>query len=910
MTVESNPFPLRYSGDGVTTVFAVTAYFLNEEDVGGAHLKVTLRSSGGTETVLVENTDYTVSGAGVLSGGTITLTTAPASGETLVINRNVPATQRTDYQSYDAFPAETHERALDKLTMRTQQLGSELSRAISFPETDATTLTRILPSSSSRANKALIFDADGAVAVSNNDYADIEAQQDILVQSEAARDAAEGYAQSAAEYYDLVVAAPVIASSATIDRFSGDGSTTGFTLSVEPLNEDNTSVYISGLYQQKDTYSVSGTTLTFSEAPPTGTNNIEVSITKGYGIGTPSDGTISTAKVVDSAITFAKIQDIATDTILGRETSGDGEIEELTLSSAFQLSGGELQLASAGIPTAAVQDSAVTYAKIQDVTNNTVLGRKTSGSGVVEEIGIGSGLTISGGNLITTGAGTGDMLISTYDAASISEQLVGLTASQTMTNKTLTSPVLNTGVSGTAIVDEDDMVSNSASKIPTQQSVKAYVDTGLATKAASLHTHTASAITDLQEVVEDYIGASITAGTNVTVSYNDTTGKTTINASAASGTYKREQTSVDAPPSPFQYQWGYGGTTETAAGHYPTVIGSGAYTGTPTSYTFMKDLAPNRVHYSNAAGYMAGYNAANAASGGRTNFPVYYVEGYHSGKGDNNCFNAQLGIGRHSDYTLATDWLGYNSITIGAGQSYLVTGNTAGYGFEYHVTDGGSSVGASKDTTSGIGGVLSLDRNNATATVDTLWCGLRVQSIGTQAVDAAYQATGSFKHGIDFSGASLSTQAAMILRANHRIVFNSPATSSPTDWYWNQHSNQPQTDYMLHDGTKFVFTDSSDPILQFSNSSFLYAIGGSSRFRVNSSGTNVVADLQVQSSMDGSNYFRASASGVNCTAALSVNGAINLYGSGIFTSSLVTSPTIAIIFKINGTQYKVNAQAV
>ena len=47
---------------------------------------------------------------------------------------------------------------------------------------------------------------------------------------------------------------------------------------------------------------------------------------------------------------------------------------------------------------------------------------------------------------------------------------------QTMTNKTLTSPVINTGISGTAIVDEDNMSSNSATKVPTQQSVKAYVD--------------------------------------------------------------------------------------------------------------------------------------------------------------------------------------------------------------------------------------------------------------------------------------------------------------------------------------------------------------------------------------------------------------------------------------------------
>ena len=51
-----------------------------------------------------------------------------------------------------------------------------------------------------------------------------------------------------------------------------------------------------------------------------------------------------------------------------------------------------------------------------------------------------------------------------------------LIGNQTLTNKTLTSPVLNTGVSGTAIKDEDDMLSNSASHLATQQSIKKYVD--------------------------------------------------------------------------------------------------------------------------------------------------------------------------------------------------------------------------------------------------------------------------------------------------------------------------------------------------------------------------------------------------------------------------------------------------
>lgn len=52
---------------------------------------------------------------------------------------------------------------------------------------------------------------------------------------------------------------------------------------------------------------------------------------------------------------------------------------------------------------------------------------------------------------------------------------------ETLTNKTLTSPVINTGISGTAITDEDDMVSDSATKVPTEQSVKAYVDSGTVT---------------------------------------------------------------------------------------------------------------------------------------------------------------------------------------------------------------------------------------------------------------------------------------------------------------------------------------------------------------------------------------------------------------------------------------------
>ena len=65
------------------------------------------------------------------------------------------------------------------------------------------------------------------------------------------------------------------ASSVLIDEFTGNGSTTAFTLSAAPTNENNTQVYVAGVYQEKATYSVSGTTLTLTEAPA---NNVSIEV--------------------------------------------------------------------------------------------------------------------------------------------------------------------------------------------------------------------------------------------------------------------------------------------------------------------------------------------------------------------------------------------------------------------------------------------------------------------------------------------------------------------------------------------------------------------------------------------------------------------------------------------------------
>lgn len=74
------------------------------------------------------------------------------------------------------------------------------------------------------------------------------------------------------------------------DTFSGTGSQTAFTMTVAPANTSSILVAVTGVVQDPSTYSVSGTTLTFSAAPPSGTSNISVRY-----LGIPASGVTTTA---------------------------------------------------------------------------------------------------------------------------------------------------------------------------------------------------------------------------------------------------------------------------------------------------------------------------------------------------------------------------------------------------------------------------------------------------------------------------------------------------------------------------------------------------------------------------------------------------------------------------------------
>lgn len=170
------------------------------------------------------------------------------------------------------------------------------------------------------------------------------------------------------------------------------------------------------------------------------------------------------------------------------------------------------------------------------------------------------------------------------DGTPKSTALVTPTGVQTLTNKTLTSPVLNGNMTGTGVVDEDNMVSDSATKLPTQQSVKAYVDSNSGssdgwTETGEILTYaSASTFTVPGDQTAKYtkgtrlkfnqtsvkyavvIASSFSTNTTVTIAVNT---DYTIANSAITAPFYSYQLSPQGYPGWFNYAPTFGGFTPT-----------------------------------------------------------------------------------------------------------------------------------------------------------------------------------------------------------------------------------------------------------------------------------------------------------------------------------------------------------
>ena len=226
MTVANTTSRNQYTATSGQTVFPYTFEIFDKGDV------VVLKNG----TALSEGTNYTVSGVGNDNGGNITLTVGATAGDILTIYRDMAYQRTTDYQTSGDFLAQEVNDDFDRLWLAVQQNEQANDRAIVKPITDAASIDMTLPSAADRANSYLTFDATGAPSV-------------------------------------VAAGDPSAPDAITRQDFTGDGSTVVYTLASAPgAAGAGVMIFIDGIQQDKDSYTITGTTLTFSEAPPLNSN--------------------------------------------------------------------------------------------------------------------------------------------------------------------------------------------------------------------------------------------------------------------------------------------------------------------------------------------------------------------------------------------------------------------------------------------------------------------------------------------------------------------------------------------------------------------------------------------------------------------------------------------------------------
>lgn len=251
-----------YSGTGAQTAWPFTFKVFAAGDIA-----VTIADSAGVETLLTLGSHYSVTlnvNQETSPGGTVTY---PISGSPLPVGGRLTIVGDVDYdQPYDIpaggnFSPLSLENQLDRTIMQVQQLRENVSRALQVRVTSGA--NTVLPSPA--PFEVIGWDAAGTalVNIDPDDFLTIAGSSNFVTQT-----------------------------------FSGTGAQTSFVISQDPGVIANLETFIGGVRQVPTTdYTISGTTLTFTSAPPAGTNNILVRWGQILGIGVPADGSVTSAKL-------------------------------------------------------------------------------------------------------------------------------------------------------------------------------------------------------------------------------------------------------------------------------------------------------------------------------------------------------------------------------------------------------------------------------------------------------------------------------------------------------------------------------------------------------------------------------------------------------------------------------------
>ena len=210
-------------------------------------------------TLLTITTDYTVS-LNANGTGSVTLTgagsgTALVAADYLTIIGDLPLARTTDFTTAGDLLASALNDQLDASVVMTQQISERVDRALRQDPNDVDG-DMTIPEKADRLGKYLKF---------NDTTGNPEAGS---------------------------IAGAYTAAGMNNYNFTGDGATVNFTLGMEPGGENNTQVYIDGVYQQKDGYNVSGAVVQFSVAPPN-LSTIEVMVIEVLPVGATTASQVS-----------------------------------------------------------------------------------------------------------------------------------------------------------------------------------------------------------------------------------------------------------------------------------------------------------------------------------------------------------------------------------------------------------------------------------------------------------------------------------------------------------------------------------------------------------------------------------------------------------------------------------------
>jgi hypothetical protein len=301
MTVNSTTRQSRQLGNGTTKAFSANIKIFAETDIV---VHILTRTTSAVEKTLVLNDagsdGYTVTFDLDDETLTVTCVTAPTATQDILINRSVPITQTQDYPKANKFPSQATENGLDKLTAIVQDNQSDLDRSIKVSTSD-TSVDGTLSSISGNAGKAIVVNSgeDGF------DYREV-LESETLVNFN--------------KY-----------------TFNGDGSTTVFTLPQSIATQNALEVYVvdtgESLRQEPNVdFTASGTTLTFTTAPASGTGNIwVVDAATSTSASVPADGSVTEDKIVDSAVTLEKIENIASYKAVANVTGSSASPSEVDI---------------------------------------------------------------------------------------------------------------------------------------------------------------------------------------------------------------------------------------------------------------------------------------------------------------------------------------------------------------------------------------------------------------------------------------------------------------------------------------------------------------------------------------------------------------------------------------------------